>query len=533
MKLAYKIAFPENLIETYEFLQGEFNRVLSDEDMRAAILSIDNSLQPGHYWPQLRDRIGNETQKKWAADKRFPSPSWYFCAFAEQVRQVHKAQREQTALYDALQMFDNQDSAAFYQYCVDQNIPFSKTKVKNLQRCDERPGLPRSATFVLDFAFINIQAAKMVNNTFHYTVLNERHKPTWCQLPIILHQSSKYQPGMRISKPKFLKDKYGNYYGVIAFDFEERLASGVNIAAIDLGKVNLYTFAYICPDGTYSDHYSIHSKMIERLKQKLETLYEERRILMKKNELVDKLFVNAQYIPEASLQKWILRQGKLERLATKITNIKKAITNEMSAEIVELCQKHRCSTLFMENLSWLESQGGKWNHSAQQSAIELACLQNGISVYKVNAKNTSKEHPVTRELGKELGRNVVWSTGDIMDRDFVSCLNQVQREGKRRISNRRVEKKQGIRLTSLRDKHQATPKRTKRQNSRRRENLERLELLRNKNTSRTAQMVVVLPRTSEEYPATWSCVEKTSIQESNNYMRGIDVYKQSCMYPCN
>ena len=533
MKLAYKIAFPENLIDAYEFLQGEFNRVLSDEDMRAAILSIDNSLQPGHYWPRLRDLIGAETQLKWAVDKRFPSPSWYFCAFAEQVRQMHKAQKEQTALYDALQVFNNQDSVAFYQYCVDNNIPFSKTKVKNLQRCKERPGLPRSATFVLDFAFINSQAAKMVNNTFHYTMFDEDNKLTWQQLPIILHQSSKYQPGMRISKPKFSKDKNGNYYGVIAFDFDEGVASGDNIAAIDLGKVNLYTFAYIRSDGSYSDNYYIHSKMIERLKQKLETLYEERSILLEKNQRVDELFAKAQYIPEASLRKWMSRQGKLERLATKITNVKNAITAEMSAEIVELSQKHNCSTLFMENLSWLESQGGKWNHSAQQDAIELACSQSGISVYKVNAKNTSKEHPITGELGKELGRNIVWSTGDILDRDFVSCLNQVQREGKRRVSKRRVEKKQGIRLGSLRDKHQATPKRAKKQNSRRRENLEKLEMLRNKNASRTIQMVVVLPRTSEEYPATWSCVEKTSIQEGNNCMKRINVYKPSYMYLCN
>lgn len=49
MKLAYKIAFPENLIKTYEFLQSELNRVLSDENMRTAILSIDNTLKPGYY----------------------------------------------------------------------------------------------------------------------------------------------------------------------------------------------------------------------------------------------------------------------------------------------------------------------------------------------------------------------------------------------------------------------------------------------------------------------------------------------------
>ena len=34
MKLAYKINFPDNLKETYEFLQSELDRVLSDDKMR-------------------------------------------------------------------------------------------------------------------------------------------------------------------------------------------------------------------------------------------------------------------------------------------------------------------------------------------------------------------------------------------------------------------------------------------------------------------------------------------------------------------
>lgn len=533
MKLAYKIAFPDDLIDIYNFLQEEFNRVLSDEDMRASILSIDNELHPGKYWPLLRDLIGQNTQYKWKTDKRFPSPSWYFCAFAEQIRQIHKSQKEQTALYDALQRFDNNDTIAFYQYCIDNNIPFNKTRVKNLQRCNKRPELPYSATFVLDFAFINSQAAKMIDNTFHYAIFDENNKLMWRQLPIIFHQSSKYQPGMRVSKPKFSKDENGNYYGVVAFDFEENTTFGENIAAIDLGKVNLYTFAYIHPDGTYSDYYFIHSKMIERLKQKLEALYKEKAALIEKNKRVDELFKYSDYIPNASIDKWKRRQGKIERLSRKITALKDAVTAEMSAEIVELCQKHNCSTLFMENLSWLESLGGKWNHSAQQDTIALNCAQKGIAVYKVNAKNTSKAHPITGELGKELGRNIIWSTGEMLDRDFVSCLNQVQRKGKRRVSHRRTKTKQGIQIKSLRDKHQPTPKRTKRQTSRRRENLKKLENLKNKNTSRTTQMVVVLPRISNDIPATWSCVDKKTIQESNNCMKRTDVYKKSYMYICN
>ena len=46
-------------------------------------------------------------------------------------------------------------------------------------------------------------------------------------------------------------------------------------------------------------------------------------------------------------------------------------------------------------------------------------------------------------------------------------------------------------------------------------------------------MVVVLPRISNDIPATWSCVDKKSIQESNNCIKRTDVYKKSYMYICN
>ena len=109
------------------------------------------------------------------------------------------------------------------------------------------------------------------------------------------------------------------------------------------------------------------------------------------------------------------RRGHIEGISKKITQIKDAINSEISAEVVELCKKHNCSSLFMEDLSWLGSIGGKWNHSEQQSAIIKACSQESIEVYKVNAKNTSTAHPLTSEIGRLIGRDIIWSNGDIMD----------------------------------------------------------------------------------------------------------------------
>ena len=524
MQLSYKIAFPDNLVKVYNFLQDEYNRVLSNEQHRKAIMNIDTSLHRGKYWTQLRLAIAYDTQEKWKQEKRFPSPSWYFMAFAEQIRQMHKAQKEQVALYNALQLFNNQDSEDFRLYCNKHNIKYSNVKIKNCQRCKSCPELPTNATFVLDFAFICTQASHMKNNIFYYSIINNDGKVEWCELPIIFHQSSKYQPDERISKPKFLTDKDGNYYGIVAFDYTPEENNGENIGAIDLGQVNLYTFSYVQPDGTYSADYFTNSKMATKLNEKVGRLYKEKNELLEKNQIVDDLFKKASYIPDKAVKKWRNREQKIQELSNKITRIKGEIASQMAVEIAELCKRHNCGTLFMEKLNWLETTGGKWNHSEQQDRIELACTLKGIDVYKVNAKNTSKEHPITKELGKISDRDIVWSNGERIDRDRLSTLNQLQRTGTRTVKTngrKKKEQKQGVVIPRLRTKDKPTPRQMKRKYSRRKENLARLDELRNKKEKRTTQMVVVLPRTSEQLDnfeifATWSSILKSEYISNNS-----------------
>ena len=44
----------------------------------------------------------------------------------------------------------------------------------------------------------------------------------------------------------------------------------------------------------------------------------------------------------------------------------------------------------LENLSWLDSQSGRWPHAEIQSRIESTAKRYGLKVVKVNAKDTSK-----------------------------------------------------------------------------------------------------------------------------------------------
>ena len=545
-KLAYKIGFSENLKEIYEYLQSELNRVLSNEETRKAIENIDNSLLKAKYWKELRNLIGEDTQYRWKRKNRMPVPSWYFCNFAEQIRQIHKSLKDQIKLYRALQLFNNEANPEFYQYCIDNNIQFSRTKVRNMQRCKEEPGLPKEAKFVLDFAFINKAACYMEDNsTFKYLINKDDGTTEWYSFPILIHSSSRYQSGARISKPKFSKDRNGNYYGVIAFDYEGKDFEDGNIGAIDLGKINLYTFSYIKPDGTYSQDYYKHSKYLERLNKKVESLYLERDILIEKNKEVDRLFLFANYIPKEALSKWTKRSGHVERINTKISNLKETIAMHMANEILELCQNNNCTTLFMEELNWLETTGGKWNHSAQQSAISRILITHGIDVYKVNAKNTSKEHPITGELGKESGRDIVWSNGDCLNRDYLSTLNQVQRTGmkKEKHGNRvYTKKKDGYKITKLRDKHSSTPKQMKKKKSNRKEKIALINSLLNKNINRTNQMVLVRTGSNEQLLKDSSLVptcsylivdDKESTKEKYNSMLYRFVHKRQYLYSLN
>ena len=535
-KLSYRVRFPKELEEVYEFLQKEMNRVLNDKEMRDKISEIDSGLMNGEYWKQMRIAIGEETQYRWKEEKIMPNASKYFCAFAEQIRQVQKSQKNQKKLYEALQKFGNEDTEEFYEYCHKNNIQYSKNKIKNLQRCKSEPEMAKEVRFVLDFAVINNQTAYLdEDNVFHYQVYTEDKKIEWKELPIIMHLSSKYEIEARISKPRFSKDRDGNYYGTIVFDYERRVfeGEGKNIGAIDLGKINLFTFSYVAPNGEYSEDYYKNSKKLDSLNKKVQKLKEERESLINKNNKTNDLLKGNEkikYTTEGCRRKYEIREIEKQRISRKISNMKKNIAREMAVEILELCKMSNCKTLFMENLSWLGTKGGSWNFREQQNEIERILDMNGIDVYYVSAKNTSKEHPITKAIGNVVGRDIVWSNGDRMDRDRVSTLNQVQREGKRRTKNRKVEKKQGYKITKLRKKDKPTPRQLKRSFSTRRIKLNCLDSLLNKNKKRNTQMVVFSPRVSASLSnnntgRTWACIEKFSFTSYYNNVGSFeDIY---------
>ena len=45
----------------------------------------------------------------------------------------------------------------------------------------------------------------------------------------------------------------------------------------------------------------------------------------------------------------------------------------------------------------------------------------------VNTTNSSQTHPITKEIGKEVNRDIVYSDGERIDRDYVASINHAKR----------------------------------------------------------------------------------------------------------
>lgn len=512
MKLSYKIKFPEELKPVYDFLQSEFTRIIQDPVMREKVLSVDISLFKQNYWTEMRLAIGEETQYKWKKDKSIPYPSWYFCAFAEQLRQFVKSRQKQIKLYNALSLFDFNLSDKFYNYCIENNIYFSNTFISNLTRARSIKDLPYNKTFVLDFSFVNTPVSVLNRETneftFQYMVKENAKDDNTCTVQILTHPSTKYTPGNKLSKPIYSKTKDGEYYGYIPYEVEDYQILGENILAIDIGKVRYYTARVIKSNRDYLDPI-LNSKHLEYLSKKIDTLYNQKETLIEKQKRVNDLFLYSSYIDSSPVNKWVKRNKEISFINNKISLIKEEMTKIMANEIVEICYENECNSVFVEELNWLESRGGKWNHSAIFNQLNHTLQFYGIKLYKVSARNSSKEHPITGEIGKEDGRNIVFKDKTKIDRDELATLNLGQRDGKRKETipksgRRKNVYKSGYKIKSLRDKTCPTPKRAKRKVSLRKETYAMVNEIIAGKQNRNMEMVIFLPGTSENKNTTWS-----------------------------
>jgi hypothetical protein len=399
---------PEELKPIYDFLQNELNFILSHDETRAILDKIDLSKHRGNVWRDLRDNLKFRIQ-----DWPLHNKTWHSYILFENIRRELQSKQESIAIWNELVKNDYNINEELFNSLHKLNLYPTRSRIANIKRSNSMPELARSATFSLDYTISERQFFRMKNANICEIKVN---KTDWIEYEIVFPSSIDSRFTGVIAKPRFVKRKKDDkYISVCAYQYEiNDYELEDKILGVDIGKIKLFSSVVMDRDGNFSDEF-INAKRSQETENKINRLYENKRILYSKIKAYEDLRLTNQ--PKYEVWKKLYSD-----IRTKITNTKDYQAKLLSSEIVKLALDKKCKTIHIENLSWLNSQGGKWNHSQIHSKIVEKASMHGIEVKKVSALNTSKEHPITKEVGRVQDRTVEFTTGNI-DRDLLAAIN--------------------------------------------------------------------------------------------------------------
>ena len=242
----------------------------------------------------------------------------------------------------------------------------------------------------------------------------------------------------------------------------------------------------------------MNSRLSHRIDEKLKRKLKDLAHLLEKNKALDDLISGDINLFNSHLEE--IRQNRVSQileLRGNISNTKRYIAKLIASEIVSIAKENDCKEIHVENLSWLESKGGRWNHSEVQDFITEFAELEGIKVIKIYAKHTSSAHPVTGEFGKKRNRNIQFQNGDVIDRDLLASIN---------IAKRNKRNQKGRKVNQLKKNHTKTPKKVKKPSNRKVSLAIKNKLL--EKNQRGTEIVVLYPRKTGN--RTWEVLDVSS-----------------------
>lgn len=425
------VEFPETLVPLYDKMSEVFNTVLCDPFLRAGVVSVDPTLRRREYWIEMRRVIGDELRDLLGPD--FPNKAWHSRIVFEQLRRMVVSLREQQIIFDVLN--GGRPDSLFWSRIHERGVYPTMGMVSNVQRSSRRPALPCHAVFVLDYSVSNPQMFTQHGYTFKAKIIDNE----WTEFSVILPLSIRDGTTGRVAKPRFYKNKDGKYLGDLSYEVEVRPFKGTDsVVGVDLGKVKPFSATVLRPDGTTSPEH-IASRRIERIGRVVDNLYRQKKAIRAKCDRC------VPYTRVESVAKDARRRKTMDNLSAKITRLKMERARLIANSVVHIAVAHQCAKIIVENLSWLGSKGGQWEYSLVQQCIVQAAELRGIRVVKVNPAYTSRKHPITDEMGRSCGRDVVFD-GERLDRDHMASINIAKRgEKARKVTH--VCKRSPIRVT--------------------------------------------------------------------------------------
>ena len=362
----------------------------------------------GDVWRDMRDSLKFRI-KDWPLHNK----TWHSYILFENLRRELESKKDAIIIWNELVKNDYNINEELFKSLHKLNIWPTRNRIANIKQSNKIPELPRTVTFNLDYTISSKQFFRMKNANICEIKVG---KKDWIEYEIVFPSSIDERFTGVIAKPRFVKRKRdGQYIGICSYEYEVGdYELEDKILGIDIGKIKLFSSVVMDKNGDFSDEF-INTKRSQETEYKINRLYENKQILFDKIKSYEDLRLTNQ-------SKYEIWKNLYANITNKITNTKDYQAKLLSSEIVKLALEHKCKTIHIENLSWLNSQGGKWNHSQIHSKIIEKAAMYGIKVEKVSAFNTSKEHPITKEIGVIQDRIVKFTTGKI-DRDLLAAIN--------------------------------------------------------------------------------------------------------------
>lgn len=317
-------------------------------------------------------------------------------------------------------------------------------------------------------------------------------KNEWMDYQIILPTSLHQDLTGVVAKPRFMKRKYdGKYVGLCSYNYNPKAPKGENILGVDIGQVKLFSAISLDKKGNYGNEAN-ESNKLQNMNKKLKKLYEE------KQKLYLILSQNARL--KVNTRKNNNRIKHYRDISNKIENSKLEIARNVGSEVAYTAYVEGCNIIHIENLAWMGSKGGKWNHAQTHDKIMESAEEYGIKVIKVNPAYSSSEHPITKEKGVKSGRNIIFDNKQKVDRDVLAAVN---------IAVRNKGKKKENKLNTLKKKHSKAKKVIRK--SRKKEIKELISAIKKGN----AEIVAFSPYVpSSNTGGVWSCLEQVLLNNS-------------------
>ena len=188
--------------------------------------------------------------------------------------------------------------------------------------------------------------------------------------------------GGKVCRPTIRLNNKGQVVFDVAIEHEVDTRQTKKIVGVDLGKVEPFVATVIDPRTKYRSA-SYHVNYKRRLGSLVKAEKRRRTLAAHLHERAEACSIHnrAEHVD-------VLRT-EAKRVSAKATRIKHEISRCIASQIVSVADKSDAH-VSLENLSWLDSLGGRWPHAEIQSRIENTAKRYGLKVFKVSARDTSK-----------------------------------------------------------------------------------------------------------------------------------------------